>query len=97
MWLRQIVIVADVEGTSIVLNESQNTVPPDIVITSLRPDICIVDRKSKNVILLELTVPYESNVPAQDRKTQRYALLVADIESSGFARSLHTVELQLGE
>ena len=90
--------MTDEEGTSIVLNESQNTVPPDIVVTSLRPDICIVDRKSKNVILLELTVPYESNViPAQDRKTQRYAPLVADIESSGFGCSLHTVELELGE
>ena len=45
-----------------------------------------------------ITVPYESNViPALDRKTQRYAPLVADIESSGFGCSLHTVELELGE
>ena len=87
-------VVTDAEGTSIALNESQNTVPPDIVVTSLRPDLCIVDRRNKNVTLLELTVPFESNViTAQDRKTLRYAPLVADIESRGFRCSLHTVEI----
>ena len=87
-------VVTDEEGRNFVLNGNRDTIPGDIVVTSLRPDICIVDRKSKHVILLELTVPYESNViSAQDRKTQRYAPLVADIESNGFRCSLYTVEI----
>ncbi len=35
------------------------TIPPDIVAISGRPDLVIVKRKAKTVIIFELTVPYE--------------------------------------
>ena len=36
--------------------------PPEIVITDLRPDVVIFSKKTKTVVIGELTVPWETNM-----------------------------------
>ena len=78
-------VVTDVSKNVILVDQSKQTVPLDIVQTPLRPDIVIVKRGERKVILIELTIPFETNfVAASVRKAKRYAPLVADIEMSGY-------------
>ena len=49
------------------------TIPPDILATSSRPDVVIVDRSSKEIHLLELTCSFEKNIEtAHILKSRRY-------------------------
>ena len=73
----------DLEGKNI----NGSTIPADIVTTSSRPDICVINRAvTPNVVYLyELTVPFEHNVDnANTLKKNKYAPLVEDIEANGF-------------
>ena len=71
-----------------------NTVPIDICITNLRPDLVIIDRVEKVVTIVELTVPFEENIlSAQERKSVKYRGLVSAIEEKGFICNFHTVEV----
>ena len=46
-----------------------STIPPNVLCTSLRPDLVILF-PSRKIIILELTVPFESNISdAHSRKT----------------------------
>ena len=57
------------------------TVPPDVLVTTQRPDIFIVNRDLKKVILLELTVPWDMNIDSShDIKSRKYASLIGDLE-----------------
>ena len=76
-------IYFDLEGKKI----NGGTLPADIVTTLARPDIVLIDRSTTptTVYLYELTVAYESaNSGANQRKENRYASLVSDIEKNGF-------------
>ena len=58
------------------------TLPPEIIITSLIPDIVIVDDKKKEVAIFELTVPFETNIKARHlTKADKYAHFSTDITS----------------
>ena len=71
-----------------------STVPIDICITNLRPDLVIVDRLNKSVSILELTVPYEENIlKAQERKSMKYRSLISGIEENGFKCYFSTIEI----
>ena len=71
-----------------------STVPIDVAITPLRPDIVLVDRSTKNVILFELSVPFECNVyETHQRKVERYRKLISDIEENGYAVAYYPVEI----
>ena len=48
----------DIQGHKI----NGGTLPPDIVVTSNRPDIVLVDRDNKEILLAELTCPFETNI-----------------------------------
>ncbi|XP_072042835.1 uncharacterized protein [Amphiura filiformis] len=37
------------------------TIPPDILATQQRPDLVLVNRPSKKIIVIELTIPFEQN------------------------------------
>ena len=53
--------------------EGISTIPSDIVVTNLRPDLVLIDRQSMEITMLELTVPYDSNIDsAHERKSERY-------------------------
>lgn len=52
---------------------------PDVITaTTLQPDMVLLSTVSKQVVLLELTVPWEDRMgEAQERKRAKYAKLVA--------------------
>ena len=56
-----------------------------IVVTNRRPDIVIWNEERKVVYMLELTVPWESNLEdAEERKNQRYEELKDQCEEKGW-------------
>ena len=78
-------VYADLEGHNI----NGQTIPHNIVITSSRPDLVVVDSStsSPTVYLFELTVSFEQadNIQAANRrKYDRYSPLSADINDAGF-------------
>lgn len=53
--------------------------PDHIAATTLRPDMVLMSSSSKQVVLLELTVPWEDRMEeAQERKKSKYVELVAE-------------------
>ena len=74
---------------------THTTVPPDILPTSLVPDITIQDPVKQTLNLVELTVPFEQNAQhAEDRKMAKYECLINEINShSSYRASLVTVEV----
>ena len=61
--------------------DEQLQFPPEVAVTSLRPDVVILSRSTKTVIMLELTVPLEDRSHlAYDRKSSKYSALVTACE-----------------
>ena len=55
------------------------TLPPDVAVTLLKPDIVIVDKKKKSVTILELTCPAEHRIStANNLKMEKYAHFETD-------------------
>ena len=76
-------IYADIEGAKV----NGGTLPPEVVITTQRPDLVIVNRNTTppTVLLAELTCPFTRNIEAENkRKRERYEFLVTDIEEAGY-------------
>ena len=70
------------------------TLPVNIIVSKLRPDIVIVNTKKKFVHLVELTVPFEHNISkAHERKIHKYADLVLDISQNGYNCNLTCIEI----
>ena len=77
-------IYADIEGAKV----NGGTIPPEILVTSSRPDIAIINRNTSpsTVLLVELTVPFSQNIEAANaRKRARYEFLKNDIKENGFS------------
>ena len=71
------------------------TVPPDILVTTFRPDIFIVNETSKTIILVELTCPWDSNVASSHVfKSEKYSPLVADL-SRHFRVHYYPIEISV--
>ena len=63
------------------------TLPPEIVVTTQRPDMVIINKNTSptTVLLVELTCPFTRNIEAANtRKRARYEFLTADIEDLGY-------------
>ena len=74
--------------------DSQLVVPRDIAITSLRPDLVMYSRKTKTIILCELTCPWEENAEwAHERKLAKYEDLKNEILANGWVVRLFAVEV----
>ena len=59
------------------------TIPPHILPTALKPDIFIFSQTSLEVIIFELTCPWDSNVDRSHTfKSEKYAPLVSDLASN---------------
>ena len=70
------------------------SLPVNIVVSKLRPDIVMVNTKKKSVHLLELTVPFEENISkAHERKHIKYTDLVSDITDTGYKCDLICFEI----
>ena len=57
------------------------------VLTAQKPDLVIINRKTKEVKLVELTVPWDTSnnmTAAMKRKTEPYEELVTTITGNGF-------------
>ena len=76
-------IIADVKGHTL---PDGGTIPPEVVVTGQRPDIVLIDEKSGDFELFELTScadDMENINKAQNRKSERYVQLQLDIKSTG--------------
>ena len=68
--------------------------PPELAVTSLCPDITVTSRALKCAILVELTVPWDTNIPRQhEYKLNKYADLCSTIRMNGYKCSLYAVEV----
>jgi len=69
---------ADITGHTI----NGGTIPAQIITTTEKPDITLINKESKSITLIELTVPFETNITkARERKTERYSNLANDINN----------------
>ena len=73
------------------------TIPPDLAMSAQKPDLVIIRSKSKEVKLVELTVPWDTSnnmASALQRKTIRYENLVAEIKGNGYKCSNIPLEIR---
>ena len=71
------------------------TIHPDILATSFRPDLVILNRSEKIVELLELTCSFEKNIEmAHIRKAKKYNDLKTDLEGVGWKVHLIPFEVR---
>ena len=71
------------------------SIPPDVIVTAQRPDLVVINRNLKSVIILELTCPWDSNVDrSHEFKMDKYAALVKDL-SAEFKTELYCVEVSV--
>ena len=74
--------------TDLVGDNKGRTIPADILPTCQIPDMTLVWRGCKRIVVFELTVPFETNITnANERKTNKYASLINDLEVSGYDSS----------
>jgi hypothetical protein len=70
------------------------TIPPDVLVTTQRPDLVILDRAAKTIDILELTISFEKNIEAANaRKSARYEDLCSDLRSAGWKTNLVPFEI----
>ena len=68
--------------------------PENIVETRLRPDIVLFSEASKQVAMLELTVPWEERMEeASERKREKYAELVEECRRRGWRARCLPIEV----
>ena len=68
------------------------TIPADLCITNLKPDIVIIDNSKKILHIYELTVPLATNIDQRNaEKTQKYAPFITDI--TGYACTVNCFEV----
>ena len=71
-----------------------STIPTNVAVTSLKPDPTIVNETSKEIIIVELTIPFDQNInSAHQRKSKRYEMLVNDIENNGYDVKYFPIEI----
>ena len=71
------------------------TIPPNILVTRLRPDIVVIKEALKEVVVFELTCPWDSNIDrSHTYKEEKYASLIADL-SRDFKVNSFSVEVSV--
>ena len=69
------------------------TVPPHVLVTALKPDIVIISEQSDEVIVFELTCPWDSNISrSHSYKSEKYSPLISDL-SQRFVTSFYSIEV----
>ena len=70
------------------------TIPVDILVTPLKPDLVVLDRTKKSFIILELSVPFELNIDStHSYKVDKYLKLISDIKDAGFNVKYYPIEI----
>lgn len=68
--------------------------PENIAVTTLRPDIVLVSEITRQVVLLELTVPWEDRMEeAFERKRAKYEELADECRSRGWRTRCNPIEV----
>ena len=76
------------------MDVGEKLVFPNILQTTLRPDIVIWSQEIKCLAMVELTVPSESRCgKAYERKAEKYAELQEQCREKGWRTWLHPVEI----
>ena len=77
------------------LAESHNYLfPPILATTDLHPDLVVFSEEKRDAILIELTIPFETNfMKAQQRKNDKYHEVTREVEANGFNVDLITLEV----
>ena len=91
--LRDLVeVYADIEGHTI----GGGTIPPDILVTSEKPDIVIINKEEEpSITIIELTVPWEERIEtSREIKTNKYSPLISDLSRAGY--SVDFISLEVG-
>ena len=69
--------------------------PPHILVTNLRPDIVIVNEARREIIVFELTCPWDGNIERSHAyKEEKYAPLIADL-SRNFTTYQFSIEISV--
>ena len=85
------VIYSDLAGDA---RPSRSTIPLECTQTNLIPDICIFWKRDKKLLVIELTVPFETNLhKANDFKSNKYASLISDIEAKDYTVVFMPIEI----
>jgi hypothetical protein len=81
-------------GWNMEVDLGKRLVFPDIVQTTLRPDIVMWSKTGKKLIVVELTVPWETRCEeAYERKKGKYTELLEECKQRGWHTSLFPVEV----
>ncbi|XP_063050108.1 uncharacterized protein LOC134444859 [Engraulis encrasicolus] len=68
--------------------------PENIAVTTLRPDMVLVSETTRQVVLLELTVPWEDRMEeAFERKRAKYEELASECRSRGWKTRCNPIEV----
>ena len=90
-------LTSSLNGYSVIsdlTNSDTYHIPSALTFTDLRPDPVIFNKAKKHVALIELTIPFQTNLKkAQQRKLAKYLELAEDIERKGFDVDLIIVEV----
>ena len=55
-------------------------IPPHVLVTPLRPDLFLINEESMEIIIFELTCPWEQNIDRSHTfKENKYAPIIADL------------------
>ncbi|CAG9568391.1 unnamed protein product [Danaus chrysippus] len=74
--------------------EKQYKIPEDICASASRPDIFLFSRILKRVVMIELTVPWETNIPKDHTiKVNKYYELTNELTRNRFVVYLYAVEV----
>mgnify|MGYP003407069818 CR=1 FL=1 len=73
---------------------SQTTIPIELIPTNLRPDLTLIWHHLKQIAIIELSIPFETNIyNRHTSKHNKYSPLVADLESRGWETTLLCFEV----
>ena len=76
------------------VDEGRRTIPSCVVQTNLRPDMVMLSTVARRLVVMELTVPWETRMAeAGERKRLRYSELLEECERGGWATEFFTVEV----
>ena len=71
------------------------SIPPHVLVTNQRPDIVIINESSREVVVLELTCPWDDNISrSHTYKEGKYAPLIADL-SQRYRAYLFSIEISV--
>ena len=71
------------------------SIPPHVLVTNQRPDIVLVNGATREIIVFELTCPWDANiVRSHSYKEEKYAPLVANL-SRHYKTYLFSVEVSV--